>query len=1042
MTERSFTSVASFAQERLWFLDQLLAGQGAYTMAPCVRLRGALDVGALERALSTIVSRHEALRTVFRAVDGVPMQIVADPSPFPLSVVDLGGQEDRLGTLLGEEAARPFDLGRGPLFRAILYRVDADEHVLVLLMHHIISDAWSVGVLLEELAVLYRGFVGEHEASLPELPIQYADFAEWQRGWLRGEALETQLAYWRGQLSGAPQVLDLPTDHPRPPEETHRGAQLHFLIPRDVGERVSALARHEGVTVFMTLLAAFEVMLWRHTGQEHLLVGTPVANRGRTELEGLIGLFVNTLVLRGDLSGNPTVQQFLKRVRETCLGAYANQDLPFEKLVEELKPARDLSRNPLFQVMLAFENMARDVSDMPGLSVTPVDIVHGASQMDLTLYVRETPEGLQGTFEYATDLFDEATIARMAGHWQSILEGMTASPDIRVSELHMLTDPERVQLLVEWNATAMAVPVNMRLHEVIEAQVARTPERAAVRAGATVLSYSELDARAGRVARILRGRGVGRGQLVGLSVDRSADMIAALLGILKTGAAYVPLDPSFPEARLRYMAEDAQLTLLVSTSALAGVFDMPRERQLLLDADAEEIGAAPAPTLAAEMPPADAEDPAYVIYTSGSTGKPKGVVVPHRAVVNFLTSMAREPGLSSSDRLVAVTTLSFDIAVLELLLPLSVGAEVILASRDEAADGELLRALLDASRATVMQATPATWRLLLGADWAGGEDIRALIGGESLPPDLAEQLMSRTGELWNLYGPTETTVWSTCWRVRDPRAGISIGHPIANTTVYVLDSHGQICPVGVPGEIYIGGAGVALGYLHRAELTAERFLPDPFSTRPGARVYRTGDRGRWLANGTLEHLGRLDFQVKLRGFRIELGEIEAALDTHEAVQQAVVVVSGSSSAESRLVAYVTFKHGASATGSELRRFLRRSLPEYMLPNIFMELDSLPLTNNGKVNRLALPPPADEQRRAAGDFVAPRSEIEKAIADVWHDVLGVPQVSVRDNFFELGGHSLLAAQMVARLARSHGYRVGLRAVVFETLEQLAAGVERP
>jgi amino acid adenylation domain-containing protein len=1040
MTERIFTATASFAQEQLWFLDQLLPGQGAYNMAGAVRLRGALVVGALERALGAIVLRHEALRTIFREVDGVPVQVVADPHSFSLGLVDAIGETDGLRTRMAEEAARGFDLECGPLFRAVLYRVGADEHVLLLLMHHIVSDAWSVEVLLGDLAVLYGDFVRGREASLPELPIQYADYAEWQRDQLRGEALETQLGYWRDQLSEAPQVLELSTDRPRPPIETHRGALFFFPIPRELSDGVTVLARREGATMFMTLLAAFQVLLGRYTGQEDLLVGTPVTNRSRTELEGMIGLFVNTLVLRGDLSGDPTVRELLGRVRETCLGAYAHQDLPMERLVEELRPTRDLSRNPLFQVMLVLNNkMPFEAHDMPGLSVTPMDVDRGASQFDLTLYVEERPEGLRGTFEYATDLFDESTLARMAGHWQTILAGMIASPECRVAELPLLTEDERQRLLVEWNDTGAAVPAVL-VHELVEAQVARTPERVAVTAGETIWSYAELDARATRLAQTLRARGVGRGQLVGLCIERSADMIAALLGILKAGAAYLPLDPSFPAERLRFMADDAQLALLVSTAALADAFSLPRERQLLVDADAEAIASAPVTRLPVDSQTAQPGDPSHIIYTSGSTGKPKGVVIPHRAAVNLFSSLTREPGLSASDRLVAVTTLSFDIAAVELLLPLMVGAQVILASRDEASDGEALRALLESSHATVLQGTPATWRLLLDAGWTGTADFLAMTGGESLSPDLAEALLARTGALWNLYGPTETTVYSTGGLVTHPRAGISIGRPVANTTVRVLDGNRQLCPIGVPGELYIGGAGVAIGYLHRAELTAERFLPDPFAATPMARLYRTGDRGRWLANGTLEHLGRLDFQVKVRGFRIELGEIEAALADHEAVRQAVVAARGSSPEEARLIAYVTLLPGHAATGSELRRFLRGILPEYMVPNAFVELDEFPRTPNGKVDRKALPS-AGEQRSAEGDFIAPRSKIEKTVADVWQEVLGVTRISVRDNFFELGGHSLLAAQMVARLARCHGYRVGLRSVIFESLEQLAAGAQQ-
>jgi amino acid adenylation domain-containing protein len=1034
-------AVLSPAQQRLWFLDQVEADGAAYVIPFAARLSGFLDVPALERSLAMIVGRHESLRTTVVGVGGSAVQVVADPAPWALPVVDLEAEPDQLRPRLREQAAGGFDLAKGPLFRAVLYRLRSDEHVLLLLQHHIVSDAWSMNILTRELAQFYGDHVAGRVPSLPHPTVQYRDFARWQRLWLPEEALARQLAYWRTTLEGAPFTLDLPTDRPRPPLESHRGAVYTFAVPRTVSEGVASLARREGVTVFMALLSAFHMLLERYTGQEDLLIGTPIAGRGRAELEGVIGLFLNTLVLRCNSSGGPTVREFLGRVREVCLGAYAHQDLSFEMLVENLRPERDPSRNPLFQVMFVLQNAPFRAADLPGLAVTPVDVDRGASQLDLTLYVREAPDGLQGALEYATDLFDEGTIERLAGHWCSLLEGMVTSPERPVSELPLLTEAERRQVLVDWNATRRDYPATALVHEMFEAQAERTPDRIAVRAGTAALSYAELDARAARMAHALRSRGVGRGQRVGLCIERGAEMLAAVLGVLKAGAAYVPLDPSFPEARLRFMADDARLSLLVSTDRLAGGFDLPAERQLLLDADADSIASAPTTRLPADESTARPDDPAYVIYTSGSTGKPKGVIVHHRVVVNFLASMALEPGLTADDVLVAVTTLSFDIAVLELQLPLTVGATVVVASSDEAADGHALRAVLEQHHATVMEATPATWRLLVDAGWPGGRSFKALIGGDRLPRELAQQLIERTGELWNMYGPTETTVWSTCWRVHKPELGISIGRPIANTAVYVLDPRGEPCPIGVPGEIYIGGDGVTLGYLHREELTAERFLADPYSDRPGARYYRTGDLGRWLPNGTLEHLGRLDFQVKLRGFRIELGEIETALDSHPSVKQAVVAIRGNSPDDTRLVAYVTFRPQESATGTELRRFLRKSLPDYMLPNVFMELEELPLTANGKVDRRALPAPALEQAGADREFVAPRSDVEKTIAAVWQEMLSVANVSVRDNFFELGGHSLLAARMAARLEQGAGYRLQLRSVIFETLEQIAAGVEQ-
>jgi amino acid adenylation domain-containing protein len=777
----------------------------------------------------------------------------------------------------------------------------------------------------------------------------------------------------------------------------------------------------------MVLMTAFDVLLWRYTGQEDLLVGTPVANRGRTELEGLIGQFVNTLVLRSDLSGNPTVREMLARVRELCLDAYAHQELPFETLVQSLRPERDMSRNPLYQVMLVLQNLPQQPFAAPGLTVTPLEVDRGAAHLDLTLYVQETPQGLRGTFEYATDLFEETTIARMARHWRTLLEAMIATPGCRLLELPLLTDTERQQLLVGVNSTNRDYARKALTQELFETQTARAPDRTALRFGALALSYAELDARANCLAHILRSRGVGRGQRVGLCMERSAEMLAAVLGILKAGAAYVPLDPSFPEERLRFMAEDAQLALLVSTAALAGVFGLPRERQLLLDTDAGSLASQPdqrlTPDAALDARP---EDPAYVIYTSGSTGKPKGVVVPHRAVVNFLTSMARVPGLAADDVLVAVTTLSFDIAVLELQLPLTVGATVVIASRDEAVDGHVLKGLLEQHRATVMQATPVTWRLLLEAGWQGEKGFKALVGGETLPKDLADQLIACGVELWNLYGPTETTVWSTCARITDAANGISIGRPIANTTVYVLDAQNNLCPIGVPGELCIGGVGVTLGYWKRPELTAERFIPDPFSTAPGATLYRTGDRARWRNDGTLEHLGRLDFQVKIRGFRIELGEIETNLANHPAVRETVVIARENVPGDQRLVAYLVTENPPADLIEQLRALTRTAMPEYMVPAHFVRVDALPRTHNGKLNRKALPAPQINDRELdSPKYVAPRTETEKTLAVIWAQVLGLEQVGVEENFFALGGHSLLAMQIVSRVRQACNLELPLR-----------------
>jgi amino acid adenylation domain-containing protein len=927
------------------------------------------------------------------------------------------------------------------MLRASVLKLDAAEHILLLMTHHVAIDGWSFRVFFSELSALYKAFSGGTPSPLSQLPIQYADYAAWQREWLQGEVLTHQLEYWRSHLAGAPQVLELPTDRPRPSTESHRGAHYSFSIPREVSEGLGAFSRREGTTLYMTLLSGFVVLLSRYSGQQDLLVGTPVANRNRAEIEELIGLFLNTLVLRNDLSGDPTVQELLARVRERCLNAYAHQELPFEMLVEDLRPDRDLSRNPLFQVMLVLQNAPEQPFTLPGLSLTPVEVDRGAALLDLTLWVYETPEGLSGSFEYATDLFDKTTIERMAGHWRALLEAMIADPKRRLSELSLLTEAERHQLVVELNRTGRDYPRQALMQELFEGQARQAPEHTALRFGATALSYGELEGRANRIAQALRSRGVGRGQRVGLCVERGAEMLAAVLGILKAGAAYVPLDPAFPQERLRFMAEDAQLALLVSSSALAGSFGLPRERQLLLDTDAAALAAQSGERLAPDAAlDAGPEDAAYVIYTSGSTGKPKGVVVPHRAVVNFLSSMAREPGLSADDVLVAVTTLSFDIAVLELQLPLTLGATVVIASREQAIDGHALKTLLEQTGATVMQATPVTWRLLLEAGWQGGKGFKALVGGEGLPQELAESLIASGIELWNMYGPTETTVWSTCARITDTARGITIGKPIANTTVYILDAHNNLCPIGVPGELCIGGEGVTLGYWNRPELTAERFIPDPFSTPPGARLYRTGDRARWRNDGTLEHLGRLDFQVKIRGYRIELGEIETAIARHAAIREVVAVAREDIPGDQRLVAYLVAENPPADWVDQLRAQLRAALPEYMVPSAFVVLDKLPLTPNAKIDRKALPAP----ERSASDeaaYVAPCTPTEEILAGIWAEVLKLERVGRDDNFFELGGHSLLAMQVAARVQRALAVEMRLSEFfVAPTIMGLAARIE--
>ena len=1025
----------SFAQQRLWFLDQLEPGSPVYNLPIALRIAGPLDAGILVQSLDEILQRHETLRATFPAVDGQPVQIISPPKPPTLRRIDLqdlpvNEREAEALRLATEEARQPFDLAQGPLFRAKLLRLAEEEHILLLTIHHIVSDGWSFNVLMRELEALYTAFSIGQPSPLPPLPIQYADFAHWQRQWLQGEVLETQLAYWKQQLAGALPVLELPTDRPRPAVQTFRGARQSLRLPASLIQPLNALSQQEDVTLFMTLLAAFQTLLYRYTGQEDILVGSPIAGRTWTELEGLIGFFVNTLVLRTDLSGNPSFQQLLHRVREVTLGAYAHQDLPFEKLVEELQPQRDISRNPLFQVMFLL-NVPEQPPHLPGLHVTPLDLPNGTAMFDVALSLTEDPQGLTACLEYNTDLFDPPTITRLLRHFQTLLEGMVANPHQSLATLPMLTPAERHQLLVTWNATSCDYPKDQGVHQLLEAQVQRTPEAVAVVFEDQQLTYRDLNARANQLAHYLRKQGVGPEKLVGICVERSLEMVVGVLGILKAGGAYVPLDPEYPPERLAFMVEDAQIQILLTQQRLEARLPGQQVRRIYLDADWQEIARE-----SEENPRSGVggEALAYVIYTSGSTGKPKGVQIPHRGVVNFLQAMSREPGLTAEDVLLSVTTLSFDIAALELYLPLKVGARLVVVRRSVAADGGELVKALSRWKATVMQATPATWRLLLEGGWTGSPGLKILCGGEALSRDLAEELLKRGSSVWNLYGPTETTIWSTVYRVEAKAGTIPIGRPIANTQVYVLDAWMQPVPVGVPGELYIGGEGVARGYLNRAELTAEKFLANPFG-EPGGRMYRTGDVGRYLGEGNIEFLGRMDHQVKLRGYRIELGEIEAVLRQYPGVREAVVVVREDKPGEKRLVAYYVGE--GVGTVRELQGFLRKKLPEYMVPGGFERLTSLPLTPNKKVDRRALPAPQQVRLDVEKTSVAPRDTLELQLIKIWEKILDVRPIGVRDNFFELGGHSLLAVRLFAHIKKLTGKNLPL-ATLFQapTVEQLA------
>ncbi|MYT29956.1 MULTISPECIES: non-ribosomal peptide synthetase [unclassified Streptomyces] len=1035
--ERRFA--ASFPQQRMWFLDQLNPGSAAYNIPAALRVHGPLDVELWRRSLAEIVCRHESLRTTFEEADGEPVQVVHETGELELTVEEcahLRGPEGEEGVkeLARREFARPFDLGTGPLMRMRFLRLAPDEHVLLLTMHHIVADLWSTSVLFGELVTLYQSHLTGTQAELPELSVQYADYAAWQRKQLAGPRFADELEYWKTTLEGATPILELPTDRPRPAVLGSAGGSRPFRLPASVMSGVRELSRRTGATPFMTLLAAYIALLHRYTRQDDVVVGVPVANRGQSQVEQLIGYFVNTLAIRNDVSGNPTFTQLLGRVRGAALGAFAHQEVPFERLVEELRPERDLSRSPIFQVSFVYQNIPVPEFGVGGLRLELMDVASSTARFDLELQVFEQGDELGGWFEYNAELFDADTIDRMAGHLKVLLDNLLTDPDQPILDVALLTEDEQRAQGQERVDTRNEWPDELLTHQRIERQAVLRPDAEAVYCQGQTLTYAQLDASANQLAHRLKRLGVGRDVMVGICLDRSLDMVVAVLAVLKAGGAYVPLDPKLPKDRMAFMIEDAGLPVLITQSSVVPGLPDSAATTLCVDELREDLAAESTEVLGE---PVDGADLAYVIYTSGSTGRPKGVQLPHRALRNLFRAMKQWPGIDADDSLIAVTTLSFDIATLELLLPLVEGARVVLATREVATDGRLLAQEMAATGATMMQATPSTWRMLLDAGWPGRPGLRGLICGEALPPDLARRLLAKGVDLWNMYGPSETTIYSLGTRIVDDT--ITIGRPIANTEVHILDPEGRPVPPGVPGELCIGGSGLARGYLNRPQLTQQQFIPNPFASDLADRLYRTGDLVRRRVDGTVDYLGRLDHQVKLRGYRIELGEIESLLLRQDPVKDSVVVTREDQPGDQRLVAYVVPDPTVDAT-DELRRRLRAALaeklPDYMVPSAFVFLDALPLTPSGKTDRGALPAPEGQQTRTAA-YVAPRDAEERALCDLFAQFLQVPQVGIDDGFFALGGHSLLATRLVARIRATLGVEVPVRAL-FEkqTVAELA------
>ncbi|PTL75058.1 non-ribosomal peptide synthetase [Vitiosangium sp. GDMCC 1.1324] len=1033
----------SFAQQRLWFLEQFDPGGFSYNVPVATTLKGPLDVALLERSLSELVRRHEVLRTTFSEVNEQPVQRIVPELVLPLPVEVLEGLPASAVTRrVEEEARRPFDLEQGPLVRARLLRVAADEHVLVLVMHHIVCDIWALGLLLREVETLYRAFASGAVPLLPELPVQYADYAKWQREWLKGEALEQQLSWWKRQLAGAPPVLELPTDRPRPPMQSFRGAHLQLPLSSRLASAVQELSRREGVTPFMTFLAAYQALLARYSGQTDIVVGSPIIGRNRREVEGLVGCFLNTLALRMDGSGAESFRELLGRVRETCVGAFAHQDMPFEQLVDALQPARDLSRTPLFHVMFAHQLLPSALS-LPGVSASEFPFEPGMAKFDLTLFVRETEDGLLSLWEYNTALYDEETVARMAAHYARLLEGAVEEPEQRLSLLPLMGEEERRRVVVEFNETAeLYAPAN-GVHELFDAWADRTPGAVAVSFGEEKLTYGELNRKANRLAHHLRGLGVGRDVPVGLCVKRSFDLAVGVLGILKAGGAYVPLDPAYPAERLALMLNASRAPVLLTQHRLKDTLPEGEAKRLLLDGDEKDWGEK------SEENPERVSGPealAYVIYTSGSTGVPKGVAMHHRPLLNLIRWQV-ERSEAGKGKTLQFSALSFDVSFQEMFATWGAGGELVVIEEELRLEARgLLERMERSGVERLFLPFVALQNLAEVAEREGLAPSRlkeVITAGEQLrvTPALRGWMKRLGGVLENQYGPTETHV-ATALRLEGEAEKWpelpSIGKPIANTRVYLLDGNGEPVPVGVAGELYIGGVAVARGYLHREELTREKFLADGVGGKPGGRLYRTGDWARYLPDGNIEFLGRRDAQVKVRGFRIELAEVEAALARHPAVKDVAVVAREGASGQKQLVGYVVGKEGQEPAAAELKSFLKERLPEYMVPAVFVCLEAFPLTPSGKVDRKALPAPDFTRQELSRSFVGPRTALEVQVVRIWEELLGIHPIGVHDNFFELGGNSLLAIRLLSRIRTSTGRNLPVAALFQNaTVEHLAS-----
>jgi amino acid adenylation domain-containing protein/non-ribosomal peptide synthase protein (TIGR01720 family) len=1032
----------SFAQQRMWFLYQMDQQNSAYNEALTIRLTGSLNIDILEQTINAIIQRHESLRTTFPMVEGKPIQKISPSLKIKLLVVNLKDiSQEQIDKQIIEELQKPFDLTQAPLLRCTLFDLGYENYILVNVFHHIIIDGWSKGILFKELSKFYQALLSNSTVDLPELAIQYADFAVWQRQWLQGEILENQLNYWKKQLTGAPPLLELPTDKPRPATANFRGHSISFQIDSELTEKLKLLSQKSGVTLFMTLLAALNTLLFRYSGQDDILIGTPTANRNRQEIEPLIGFFVNTLVLRNSLEGNPTFSGLLQQARNVVLEAYANQDVPFEQVVDGLEIERSLSYNPLFQVMFALQNAPLNALKLPNLKAQYLAVENQRIKFDLSLFLEEieTEKGsyLEGFWEYDGDLFTPERITRMVGHFQTLLKGIVANPQQTIGELPLLTESEKQQLLVEWNQTQTSYPDHYCIHQLFEEQVVKTPDAIAVIDGEKSLTYEQLNQKANQLAYYLQNLGVKTEDLVGICIERSVLMIIGLLGILKAGAAYIPLDPNYPSERLAYMLEDSAVSVLLTQENLVDTLPNYLGTIFCLDQDGKILDHHPQDNL---LHPMTSENLAYVIYTSGSTGKPKGVLIQHQSLLNLVSWHQNAFDITTIDRVTQLAGIAFDASVWEIWPYLTAGACLAIVPPDLLTSPKQLQEWLIAKKITVSFLPTPLAETLIPLDWSPNCLLRLMLTGGDKLNDFPPTSIPFT--LVNNYGPTENTVVTTSVKITPDlltEKAPPIGRPISNTQVYILDQYQQPVPIGIPGELYIGGSGLAKGYLNRPELTDSKFIANPFSQKLSDRLYKTGDLVRYGNDGQIEFVGRIDHQVKIRGFRIELGEIETVLNQHPQVKEAIIIAREDQPGVKRLCAYVIASQNL--TVSQLRLFLQEKLPQYMVPAFFVLLDAFPLTANGKIDRCALPQPTLELEDEAALNLSPGTEKERILAAIWQRVLGLKNISINDNFFELGGDSILAIQIIAQ-ANQAGLQITPKQLFsHQTIAQLATVAER-